>query len=124
MKKLLAIALLAPCLAFGAVDDSKLRSDLEAASAIACAKDATGEPVDPAVCQCNTYLLTKGLPDLKTVSAGVSGPISAAEKARVIKLSGTVGKSREALHMACAAAWMSIRGDVIEIAVMLRHLGL
>jgi len=122
--KLLALALLFPCLAFAAVDDTKLRADLQAATDLACAKDAAGEPVDAAVCQCNHYLLTKGLPDLGTISAGTAGPISVAEKARIIKRSGTVGKSREALNMACAAAWMSIRGDVIEIGLMLKNLGL
>lgn len=103
-------------------DDSKLRADLQAATNLACAKDAAGETIDPAVCQCNTYLLNKGLPNLKTLNEGVAGPISFAEKARIIRRTGVVGKQKEELNMACAAAWMSIKNDVIEIGVMLKAL--
>src|SRR5689334_24395129 len=117
MMKALKFALLAVLLfpfASLAADDSKLRADLQAATDLACAKDASGEPVDAAVCQCNQFLLTQGLPTLSTVSAGIAGPISAAEKARIIKRTGVVGKAKEQLNMACAAAWMSIKGDLVD----------
>lgn len=99
-------------------------ADLQAATDLACAKDAAGDALDPEVCQCNTYLLANGLPGLNNLSTGIAGPLSAAEKVRIIKRSGVVGKSKTALNMACAAAWMSIKGDALEIAVMLKALGL
>lgn len=102
--------------------DSQLRKDLQAATNLACAKDANGDVLDPAVCQCNQYLLTTGLPNLSTLKEGIDGPISAAEKARIIRRTGVVGKAKEQLNMACAAAWMSIKGDAVEIVTMLRAL--
>jgi hypothetical protein len=126
MKTLIAVILMFPFIAFAADEPtpSKLRADLQAATDLACAKDAAGDVADPAVCQCNTYLLAKGLPDGSTLSSGVSGPISAAEKLRILKRTGAAGKAKEELNLACAAAWMSIKGDIIEIAALLKRLGL
>lgn len=93
-------------------------ADLDAALASASRPLADGSPVDPDGVQCFTALKqiagaeARQLPDVK-------GVISTIEAARVTRLALESSKDSviAAINSACAAWWMSVKGQAIKLAL-------